>query len=344
MKRLVAVVACLSVLMLVVSCVSSYEAKGDKAYSASKRAEGYEKRVLEKTAYVMYQRAVKAEGAGVSTRLRDRYVEMVLSRTHMMIEEGTAELDALPLFIEELDKLWVPEIPDNLKNSYADLLVSMADSSFDDEKVVKAIDFLDHAIKVAATPEKYKNKKMVKIQNMVNNMYEVAAMEYDDGLKQKDDETLLRAEYHAKLALELDSTYAQAKELLSNIYRANIKTYSAYISVIENRPDTTLFYKINKYDILLAVPSKLARGNSVLYQVSMYNYSYNPLRLRARNFFLEDVNGKRYAARASGSKVEPEILDQEHETTLKLLFPSPAAPVKKLVYENGDHYSEKNFF
>jgi hypothetical protein len=77
----------------------------------------------------------------------------------------------------------------------------------------------------------------------------------------------------------------------------------------------------------------------------MFNYSWNPLRLWARDFYLEDVSGKRVAALPS-SHVEPEILDQERETTkLVLNFPKPGGEIRKLVYETEDkeYYTEKNF-
>jgi hypothetical protein len=76
----------------------------------------------------------------------------------------------------------------------------------------------------------------------------------------------------------------------------------------------------------------------------MFNNSYNPQRLKPENFYLVDVKGQKYKAAAS-SKIDPEILDTEHETkTIKLVFPGAPATIKKLVYENGEHYSEKLFF
>jgi hypothetical protein len=65
--------------------------------------------------------------------------------------------------------------------------------------------------------------------------------------------------------------------------------------------------------------------------------------MRSEHFALVDVNGKKYPA-AEGQKMDPDYLDQEHEATYTLRFPAPAGAVKKLIYQNDDHYTEKNFF
>jgi hypothetical protein len=102
-----------------------------------------------------------------------------------------------------------------------------------------------------------------------------------------------------------------------------------------------VFRKVNKWDILLAIPT-ISKGGSWALTVNMYNYSFNPLRMKSENFFLVDKNGKRY--QANNSKLDPEILDQEHEAKFNLTFPNPGGEVAKLVYENGPHLSEKCFF
>jgi hypothetical protein len=76
--------------------------------------------------------------------------------------------------------------------------------------------------------------------------------------------------------------------------------------------------------------------------VSIYNYSYNPLRLKSEQFSILDENGKEYTARPS--RIDPEILDQEHEANkLKLSFPAPSGAISKLMYKNAEHYTEKCF-
>ena len=78
--------------------------------------------------------------------------------------------------------------------------------------------------------------------------------------------------------------------------------------------------------------------------VCMFNNSYNPQRLKPENFYLVDEKGQKYKAAAS-SKIDPEILDTQHETkAIKLVFPGAPDNAKKLVYENGEHYTEKLFY
>jgi hypothetical protein len=78
--------------------------------------------------------------------------------------------------------------------------------------------------------------------------------------------------------------------------------------------------------------------------ICMFNNSYNPQRLKPENFYLVDTQGQKHKAAAS-SKIDPEILDTQHETkTIRLSFPGAPANIKKLVYENGEHYTEKLFF
>jgi hypothetical protein len=132
-------------------------------------------------------------------------------------------------------------------------------------------------------------------------------------------------------------------DLLSKTRELNTATYSAYLKVIDPPPDTTIFDAINKFDILLAIAAQLKRGRTLTMQVTMWNNSYNPQRLRYDRFYLLDENGKKYTALKS-SKIKPEILDQEVETKLTLNFPAPKARIEKFVYENKPHYSEKRFF
>ena len=114
---------------------------------------------------------------------------------------------------------------------------------------------------------------------------------------------------------------------------------SAYKAVIEGEPNP----QVDKYDIFMAISSEAQRVNSLSMKVDMFNYSYNPLRLKAEHYYLVDTDDKKYPASKS-STIKPEILDQDHETQIALVFPKPRNQIKKLVYENGDHYSEKHFF
>jgi len=116
---------------------------------------------------------------------------------------------------------------------------------------------------------------------------------------------------------------------------------SAFLAVITDYTDTLVFRKINKYDILLSITA--LKGGTVLFR--LHNNSYNPLRMKSEHFSLVDENGNKYQAQA-GTKIDPDMLDQERMIEEgKLNFPSaPKGKIKKFVYQNGDHYSEKNFY
>lgn len=343
MKHLGRVLLGLSVLMMLISCGSSYEAKGDKAYRAAQKAQGNERRLKQKTAYIMYQRAIKAHPNRVSTKLRDRFIEMSLVRANMVLREGSAELDALPLFVADMDTLWGPDVPKPLKQEYADFLVRWADSSIARGQISEALDRIDKAIEVSGNDAKYSAKREAVVGKVVEDMYELANLEYEEGKLNEDEQSMVRAEYHVKVALALDSTHEKARELLGKLRKVNRGTYSGYLGVIEDIQDTVMFDKVNKYGVLMAVPAVLRRGGTVTLKVSMYNYSYDPQRLWAKSFKLIDVNGNEYTAHRS-SRINPEILDQEKETELKLVFSKPKAKIKKLVYDHKEHHSEKYFF
>ncbi len=343
MRYVVKAVISLIALILLVSCSSSYEAKGDAAYKAAQGAQGDEKRLLEKKAYMFYQQAIKAHPNKVNNRLLNRFVEMTLSRANMVLHEGSSNYDALPLYMDDLDSNMTAEVKPELKTQYANFIVKLADSSFTNQKIYKGLEYLDKALAIAPDKSAIQEKKDGVIENLAKDNFEMAKMEYEHGKKEKDHEALVRAEYYAKLALYYDENYPGAQELLSELYKQNLKTYSAYEAVVTDKPDSSIYYQVNKYDILLAVPTYKV-GRSVVAKVSMYNYSYNPLRVMSSNFALVDANGKKYSASKS-SKIQKEILDQEHELDkMTLIFPKPRAKIKKLVYEYKDHRSEKYFF
>ncbi len=345
MKTVLKVVAGLSVLAMMISCStkSSFEKQGDAAYKASQKLQGDQKRRQLKTAYMMYDKAIKANPDKISPTLRSRYVEMTLVRAGMVINEGAAHMEAIPLLLDDVEKHIVSaDIPANLKQQYALLLVQLADSNSASEKYDDAIKTIERAAKFASDPTPISAKKQEVIKKVAQENYELADGEYSIAKSNKDAEAFVKAEFYALTALYFDSTHAEAKKLLSIVRKENLGTYSAYLKVIDPIPDSTVFRKVNKYDILMAMPTMQRRGGTIATIIDIYNYSYNPLRLKSGNFSLVDVNGKKY--KALQARITPELLDQEHEAKLKLSFPAPKADIAKLVYEEDEHLSEKFFF
>ncbi|MBN1307237.1 MAG: hypothetical protein JXA18_04930 [Chitinispirillaceae bacterium] len=333
--------AALSVLVLIISCSSSYEQKGNAAYNAAKRVSGDEKRRQLKTAYLFFDKAVKENPGRINNRLRNRYIEMTLERAFMVLNEGAAHMEAIPLFLDDIEKNMTADVNPEFKQRHALIWAQMADSSLKKGRIAEARTRLDKAIAVANDPTPFRTKKKEAIDNLAQQNYDEAELYYTNAVTNKDVNDFVAAEFFAKCALLFDSSRADAQELLKKLLKENRGTYSAYLSVIDPIPDSAIFKVINKWDILLAIPVMENRGSTIRAVIDIYNYSWNPLRLKSEHFFLVDVNGKRY--KALPARLDPEMLDQEHEAKLKMSFPKPSADIKMLLYENDEHISEKPF-
>lgn len=331
----------LSVLILISSCSSSYEQRGNAAYSAAQKQQGDQKRIQLKTAYMMYGKAITANPDKVSLKLRNRFIEMSLVRANMVLSEGAAHMEAIPLLLEDVEKQITTDVSPELRQQYALIIAQLADSSLRKGRISEAREELDKAIAAASDPAPLKEKKKLLFDQMTQENYDQAELDFNNAKINKDPEDFVRAEFYARTALLFDSTNAAATELLKKCLKENRSTYSAYLSVIDPIPDSAIFKIINKWDILLALPTMQQRGKTIRAVVDIYNYSWNPLRLKSESFYLVDVNGKRY--QALRARLEPEMLDQEHEAKIKLSFPKPAGEIDKLVYEYEDHLSEKYF-
>jgi hypothetical protein len=332
----------LSIAAFIVSCgLSSYEQRGNSAYGKAQKLDGYEKRMAQKTAYTWYQKALQAHPEKISNTLRSRFIEMSLIRARMVLDEGSSQSDPIRFFMADIEKYLTPDAAPNLRQDYALFLIQLADSFSIRQNFQQALTTIDKAISYASDPSSLVQVKQNLVSKVARENFELAGVEFDNAKQNNDTAARVRAEYYCNMSLLLDPENKDAQALLSALHVANIATYSQYPQVIENPPDTALYRKVNKYDILLAISGVSGGGTNLT--LSMRNYSYNPLRMKSEHFFIVDENGKKYQAAAK--KIEPEILDQEREAPdIKLSFPKPAAKVAKLVYENGPHYTEKCFY
>lgn len=344
MKYYISTAVGVVIAMMIISCSPGYESKGDYAYKQAEKAQGDAARKLRKEAYIYYQRAIKAHPNRISVKLRNRYLDMVLSRASMVLDEGSAEMDALPLFIKDLDTMLNADVNDQIRTKYANLLCALADSSLAKRKLYHGLNLLEKAISVAVDKGYLEKKKSDILDNFAKENYEAAEIEYVNGATNKDAEALVRAEFMIQVALIFEKNYPGALELLGKIRKENRGTYSAYAAVVIDKPDTNIYDQVNKYDILMAVPDVIDGPGAVL-KVDLYNYSNNPQRLRPQNFYVVDTNGKQYRGLAS-SKIDREICDQEIEAKMTLRFSKGSAPIKKLCFEsdNKEYYTEKVFF
>ncbi len=331
----------LSVLILAISCSSSYEQRANAAYNAAKKLQGDQKKIQLKTAYMNYDKAVKSNPGKIGLKTRNRYIEMTLARAAMVLNEGAAHMEAIPLLLDDIEKQMTADVMPEFKQQYALLYAQMADSSLKKGRIEEARQRMDKAIAVAHDPAPLREKKKTAIDQLAQQNYDEAEVAYTNGKTNNDANDYVTAEFYALSALLFDSSHAQAKDLLKKLRKENRGTYSAFLSVIDPIPDSAIFKIINKWDILLAMPTMEHRGNTIRAVIDIYNYSWNPLRLKTENFFLVDVNGNRY--KALPARLDPEMLDQEHEAKLKMSFPKPAGEISHLLYENGEHVSEKRF-
>ncbi len=339
------VVIGLSALMMVVSCGVNFEGDGDSAYNRAKGSSGAQKRLLEKQAYVNYLQATKKfrNKALINTRLRNRFIETTVNRGDLMLADGSSGMGALSFFILDIDSLITPEVTPDLKQKYALFLVTMADSQFAHGKVSDAVAFADKAAGVAVDPTAIAARKSAMLQRIIVEQLEMAKSDIASIADEKDKDVkaraLIKAEYGLKMVLLFDAKNAEADSLLAKTRKETVSYYSAYDAVLDDLGDTSIYRKIAINDIHIKISSMLKST----YFVNMINFSYNPLRLYAKDFYLVDINGKEVAALPS-SKIEPEFLEQKKETTkLVLSFPPLDAAVKKIIYRTDGHLSEKYF-
>ena len=333
-----------SALLLMISCQSGDESKGHSAYKAAQKQTGHLQKKSLKEAYIYYKKAVTENPTKITPLLKSRFIEMCLVRAEMMLFEGNAQMDGIPLFMADIDSSMTEETAPDLKNRYAAFLSCLADSSFNKGKLYRGLDILNKAITVAADKAPYEKIKQDKIGDFAKGNFESAEMAMLNAKANDNVEDYILAEFLVKVAMLQDPKYPGAQEMLSELYKKNRSTYSAYNAVVLDKPDTTVFKKVNNQDILLAVPTLSESGKTASLSFTIYSNTWRALRFRPDNFMVEDVNGNVFKALPSG-KIEKDLLDQEMETKGKLSFKTNGAKLKKFIFETDDkkNRSEKFF-
>jgi tetratricopeptide (TPR) repeat protein len=341
MKHLLKVLVGIVAFIVLLSCATGDEAAGDKAYNMAQRTSGDTRRTQLKTAFMHYRRAVMANPEKVSTKLRNRFIDMCLVRARMVLEEGSASMDAIPLLMEDIESQLKGDVQTDLRQQYAAFLVQLGDSSAVKLKFIDALRYYDRAIEKAADAAPFKEKRRSVIRSVAEENYDIGMMEFEAGQKEKDEGKLVRAEYFAKVALYFDSTFEKAQKLLSDARKANTEVIAAYLRYVDDYTDTVMFRTINNFDILLGVTQLNTSGGVTHF--GMHSNTYNPLRMKSEHFALVDADGRKFHA-AAGQKMNPDILDFERMGEYNLRFPAVSGQVRKMIYENGPHYTEKYFF
>ena len=346
MKQAIVIFTALLLLSLA-ACKSPEESKGDKAWKSAQSIDQYAKKVLElKKAYTWYRLAIKKAGTSASSELKNKYLDATMTRIEIITENGGVNVDVITYLREDMeglieDSTATPEIRDR----YSLFLIDVAEDLKAKGELSKCMTTLNLAYNIAD-----KNRPTIKSkQDEISKEYAATQLDMATDFlitakKEKSTPDYIRADYYAHAAIYYDSTNTAAIKILKKTTEELKSSYTAYVSVITDKPDTALFKAINKYDILISAPTISAKGKVVKMKIVMFNDSYNAVRIKKENFFIEYANGKIVGAKSF--KSEKRIIDQEHEETMNIVFPKKSGKIKKIIFETRDkeHRSEKLLF
>ncbi len=343
MNRVVKIGLLAAAVAMLASC-SEYESKGNSAYDRAKTAQGSQKRLAQKEAYIYFQKAVQADPAKITIQLRNRFLEMSLVRAEMVLNDGTATNDALTLYQkQDIDPLLNGDVKPETHDRYATFLTSLADSMFAMGRLTDGFQLITKAADVCADKAKFGHVRDSIVGNKAQEFVDKAKNEIGPDLaKNSDPVALIRAEFFVQAAMLYNKDLAGAKDLLTQLRIKNLGTLSAYRSVfVDDLPDTTVFRAVNKYYFFMAVTKK---NGDIPTDVLCFNYSPNAQRMLPQCFFLVDENGKEYPATACKAPPSFDMLDQQKKTTVQLKFPPISGKIQKLYFKGLDGSMGEKWF
>ncbi len=346
MKKIVSITA-IAALIALTSCKSGIEKKADAAWAASQELTSGPKLMKQKEAYIYYKQAMEKQGSKVSVELKNNFLQAALARIEFIYDADGGDAQAIFFIREDIDKsIGDDDVTAENRDQYSVFIMKLANDAQVAGKLSLCMSHLETAIKHAANSEAPESMKADITKEFTEEQLLIAKDLYKTALKEKNDEDIIRAEYYAHVVLNYDSTNVEALKLLSNTRKKLVSMYTAFPSVITDKPDTALYKRIDTTDILMAIPTVNKTKSKVTMSVNIYNYSYNAIRLKQENFYLIDSNGSKYKAKSA--KAEKELLDTEFETKVTLKFNRPSGKIKKLVYDSekdGEkHFAPKYFF
>jgi hypothetical protein len=346
MKQAIVIFTALLLLSLT-ACKSAEESKGDKAWKAAQGIENYAKKVLElKKAYTWYRQAVKKAGPTATGELKNKYLDATMTRIEIITENGGVNVDVISYLREDMESyIKDSTASSDIRDRYSKFLMDVADDYKEKGQLSLCMTNLSQAYEIADKNKAAVQQKQEEISiEYATTQVDIAKDYLASAKKEKDIPDYIRADYFANAALYYDSTNSAAKAILKKTTKELISSYTAYVSVITEKPDTSLFKAINKNDILISAPTISTKGKTVSTKLVMFNDSYNAVRIKKENFFIEYENGK--IVGATKFKSEKRLIDQEHEETMYVSFPKKSGKIKKIIFEtrNKEHRSEKLLF
>jgi uncharacterized protein (TIGR02145 family) len=139
--------------------IASFEETGDKAYEMAKRTTEGERLKQLKTAYMYYDKAVKSNPNKISNKLRERYLDMCITRVQLILDEGATSMSAFSLIQNDIDTYLTTNVPADIRQRYATFLAQLGDSSVSKANYVEAISYYNKAIEKAANSTPFKAKQ-----------------------------------------------------------------------------------------------------------------------------------------------------------------------------------------
>lgn len=330
--------------LLLVGC-GGPETQGDKAWNEAQTLPESQKLMKQKEAYIHYVAAVEAasQKGAIPPELLNKYLRAMLARIEFIYENSDIDADAVQLLRVDIDEHILSADAEN-RDRYAKFLISIAEVYRGREDLTRCMKELDKALNIAADKSTVETMTKGTREAFAKTQLEIAKEYFATAKRSKDVLDFIRAEYYAKVALHYDSLNAGASNIVAQTRKELVDSYTAYVTAVTEYTDTTLFNMINATPILMKVAVNQKRASTDL-MVTLYNDSYNAIKLRPEMFILKLENGKKVAA--STAKFPKKLIDQSHdlEGTLTFNVGRNAGKINKLIFDNGDknQYSEKFF-
>lgn len=337
----------LGLLIVLTSCAPSLEDQGDKYTKQAKSSQNVAQRFnFEKAAYKAYYKAYHQKGDKSSQKLKSKYLGAIVTRMRNVgseTEEGFKATEVTELLLQAKKVATSGPIDAEFADMYALYLMDYA-KELKGNNITGAIEQLTLAQKIAADKTKPEAMLAEVKKEFLQNKLSQAKNELSEGIKNEDEDAVLRADYYAREVLHYDSTNADAQDLLKKSTKKLIGTYAAYDKVFdvnEKEVDTTLYSKINAQRVFMGFSEVLKKRTTLTLEGKIINDSYNPVRMRKELFTLVLEDGKEL--KPTTAEFNKKIVDIKHEAEIDLKFTGVTATPKMVKYKNveGDITSDK---
>ncbi len=301
---------CLFLILWLVSCAVSKEKKADR----------YLKQGHVNRAYQLYLEALQRNSESIPLR------EKFLKTTFTKINETIAENDykRIDLYLKDIDQ-YIAGTPQFYKDELISVLITLADSLFNNGSDLEAFQYLQQARMTDSTNAKILSQWSTRCDQYGLTMLNMAKEYIQIGKSQDDAESYVRAEYYALCAKKYIPENNNVNQVLQILRKVNLSSYSVYNKLLDKTEED-----VDIYDIYMSISDKSVQNNLLYLKVHFYNDSYNPVNIGYDHFQIVTTNGKKYPAMQS-SNFPKKLLDNETEITGTLAFNLPPAERQKLM-------------